>query len=206
MSKCHSGRLAFIRSTKTAKKLRRGYMVDFEGCYHSYFSQAETFLWCWETLSGYTSIDDTVMWRSCSHTSIWVPHNCFCTAGCWWSLFTQARGKPIRPNQERMWNTYSWKNISISGSKPRSGCILVSGPKNMARFLWSDVDYSWYCFTSWCKICQECGKYLFSVGYGAATVPQASITIHGDWTQNCNWPSQIDREWEVCLFFCSKFC
>lgn len=49
----------YIRSTKTAKKLRRGYMGNFEGCYHSYFSQAETFLWCWETLSGYTSVADT---------------------------------------------------------------------------------------------------------------------------------------------------
>ena len=130
----------------------------------------------------------------------------FCTVGCWWSLSAQARSKPLWTNQERMWNTHSWKNISISGSKPRFGCIFVSCPKNMAIFLRSNVDYSWYCFTSWRKICQECCKYLFCVGYGVAAVPQASITVSGDWTQNCNWPSQIDWEWEVWLFFCNKFC
>ena len=204
VSKWHPGHFACIRSTKTAKKLRGGYMGDFEGCYYSYFSQEEAFMWCWETLSGYIPVAYTAMFHA--PTLAFKLDSCFCTVGCWWSLSAQARSKPLWTNQERMWNTHSWKNISISGSKPRSGCIFVSGPKNMARFLRSDVDYSWYCFTSWRKICQECCKYLFCVGYGVAAVPQASITVSGDWTQNCNWPSQIDWEWEVWLFFCNKFC
>lgn len=179
-------------------------MGNFEGCYYSYFSEAETFMWCWETLSGYIRIAYTSV--SCSRISIWQLSSCFFTVGCRWSLSTQVRSKLIWTNQERMWNTHSRKNISISGSKPRFGCIFVSGPKNMARFLRPDVDYSWYCFTSWCKICQECCKYLFCVGYGVAAVPQASITVPGDWTQNCNWPSQIDWEREVWLFFCDRSC
>lgn len=105
-----------------------------------------------------------------------------------------------------MWSTHIGKNISISGSKSRFSSIFVSGAKNMARFLRSDVDYSWYCFTSWCKICQECCKHLFSVGHGVEAIPQASFTVSGDWTQNCYWSSKINWEWEVCLLCCTEPC